>query len=78
MKELEAAVRLEDRRRVKILAHTLKGSALNVGANGFGEASSRLEKLASGDDLSNADVIYEVMEGEFSRLIAILTEKGYS
>jgi response regulator RpfG family c-di-GMP phosphodiesterase len=77
MNDLSAAIRAGEKMRVKILAHTLKGSALNVGAGGFGEAASRLEKLASGDDLSNADVLYDVMQTEFNALVSLLSEMGY-
>ena len=77
MDELAAAIRSSEPRQVKILAHTLKGSALNIGAWVFSEAAARLEKLAGGEDLANAEVLHRVMEAEFSRLLSVLAELGY-
>ena len=77
MEELSRAIRSREHLQVKILAHTLKGSALNVGAEKFSEAAARLEKLAGGEDLANAEVLYRVMDSEFDRLVYTLAELGY-
>ncbi len=77
MEEIESAIRTGEHQRVKILAHTLKGSSLNIGAGVFSEAAARMEKLAGGEDLANAEVLYRVMDSEFTRLVSVLSGMGY-
>ncbi len=75
--ELSAAVSEKNSDRVKNIAHTLKGSALNIGAVSLPEACLRLEQLCTGGNLSNADIMLKVVKTEFARLTAHLAEIGY-
>ena len=77
MEELAGAIRSGEPRQVRIIAHTLKGSALNIGAGVFSESAARLEKLAGGEDLANAEVLHRVMDSEFTRLVSVLAGLGY-
>ncbi len=62
---------------VELLAHTLKGSSLNLGASSLAKACGRLEKLSSSGDLANAEVLLKVIDVEFVRLSDHLSEMGY-
>jgi len=77
IEELSTAVSDRDPSRVKNIAHTIKGSALNIGAVSLPEACLRLEQLCAGGDLSNADILLKVIKTELARLIAYLTDIGY-
>jgi PAS domain S-box-containing protein len=75
--ELSAAVSEKNSDQVKSIAHTIKGSALNVGAISLPEACLRLEQLCTDGNLSNADILLKVIKTELARLIAHLTDIGY-
>jgi len=74
---LSAAVSEKNSDEVKNIAHTLKGSALNIGAVSLPEACLRLEQLCADGNLSNADILLKVVKAEFTKLTAHLTEIGY-
>jgi PAS domain S-box-containing protein len=63
--------------KVKIIAHTLKGSALNIGAVILAGACERLEKLSSSGDLANGEILLKIVVLEFDRLSEHLSETGY-
>ena len=77
LKDLSEAVIQNNLSRIKILAHTLKGSALNIGACDFANAAGRLEQLVSGGDTGNSDILFKVAEQEFDKLSIHLSEIGY-
>ncbi len=76
--DLSTAISENSPSKVRILAHTLRGSALNIGAGALGNTCERLEKLSSSGDLTNSNILLEVVKTEFSRLSAHLTDIGYS
>ncbi|MCK5131774.1 MAG: response regulator [Candidatus Sabulitectum sp.] len=77
LRDLSAAIRENKPANVRILAHTLKGSALNIGANDFANACARLEHLVSRGDLANSDILQSIVESEYERLLIHLSEIGY-
>jgi HPt (histidine-containing phosphotransfer) domain-containing protein len=55
MKELlEALSNNPDPTHIRCLAHTIKGSALNFGANALSEQAAKMEERCAGDDLKDA------------------------
>ena len=57
-------------------AHTLKGSAANIGAKALSDASARLENLARSGDLGNGATLLAVLEHEFGKLRTRLKNEG--
>lgn len=64
------------------LAHTVNGSAANVGANAVSKAASVLEKQAGTGDLESSTELIAALEREAGRFVAasmrFLTEEGHS
>lgn len=77
LRDLSAAIRENKPAKVRILTHTLKGSALNIGADDFANACARLEHLVSRGDLANSDILQSIVESEYERLLIHLSEIGY-
>ena len=77
LRNLNTALTDNESDTVELLAHTLKGSSLNLGAGSLAKACGRLEKLSAGGDLANAEVLVKVIELEFVRLSDHLSELGY-
>jgi HPt (histidine-containing phosphotransfer) domain-containing protein len=61
---------------VRSHAHTLKGSAANVGAMALSEAAARLESLARSGDLGKAATLFGILEHEYGKLVARLKSEG--
>jgi len=74
---LSSAIAENTPSKVKIIAHTLRGSALNIGADILAGACERLEKLSSSGDLANGEILYKIVVLEFDRLKEHLAETGY-
>lgn len=53
---IQQAIKDGDETSLRLHAHTLKGSASNVGANGLAEVSLRIETLAKQGDTQGASV----------------------
>jgi HPt (histidine-containing phosphotransfer) domain-containing protein len=52
--EMESAALSGDTARIGSIAHSMKGSSLNMGLEIIGEVSLRLEKMGKGGDLDGA------------------------
>ena len=72
-KEARRAVMGNDGPRVARLAHTLKGSCSNFGAQRMGAACDRLEAAAIGADMRNGTALVDDVEREFN-LVRIALE----
>ncbi len=77
MGSLSASVISRNVPKVKITSHVLRGSAENIGAHTLAQAYERLEKLCSGNDLDNADILLKIIEIEYSRLAEHLAAIGW-
>ncbi len=74
---LSAAIISNSPLRVKIIAHTLKGTSINIGANNLADACARLEQLCLKGDLGNGDILLKVLETEYDRLVEHLVDIGW-
>jgi CheY-like chemotaxis protein/HPt (histidine-containing phosphotransfer) domain-containing protein len=70
------SIRESDVAEVRSHAHTLKGSASNVGAMALSDASARLESLARSGDLGNASTLFGILEHEYRKLLTRLKSEG--
>ncbi|MCK5840677.1 MAG: response regulator [Candidatus Sabulitectum sp.] len=77
LRELSVAVHEGITAKIKILAHTLKGSALNIGADDFADACGRLEQMLSKGDLANGEILLGIVESEYDKLTNHLSTIGY-
>jgi signal transduction histidine kinase/CheY-like chemotaxis protein/HPt (histidine-containing phosphotransfer) domain-containing protein len=68
LKMLTAAVETHDAKEVKSCAHAIKGSAANMGAKRLSEVAHRLERMASQEDLSEAEELLQRIRTEFEKL----------
>lgn len=76
MTNLAGSVTRNEPDKVRALAHTIKGSALNVGADVLAEAAARLENQARRGDLANADALLAVLDQEYNRLLGEITSRN--
>ncbi len=77
LSELAKAIRENDLPVVKISTHTIKGSALNIGADSFAKACEHLEHLVLKGDLANSNVVLGIIETEYDKLLTELESIGY-
>ncbi len=77
LRELSIAVHEGTAAKIKILSHTLKGSALNIGADDFANTCGRLEQMLSKGDLANSDILLGIVESEYDKLMDHLSAIGY-
>ncbi|MBA2269066.1 MAG: PAS domain S-box protein [Chthoniobacterales bacterium] len=68
LKTLRGAVKRGDERFVERAAHTLKGSALNMGAVRMSEICAELEEVGRSGDLVRALQLLDQLDAEFSRV----------
>ncbi len=76
MTNLAGSVSRNEPDKVRALAHTIKGSALNVGAEVVAEAAARLENQARRGDLANAEALLTVLDQEYNRLLGEITSRN--
>ena len=76
MANLAGSVARNEPDKARALAHTIKGSALNVGAEVLAEAAARLENQARRGDLANADALFTVLDQEYKRLLGEITSRN--
>ena len=76
LRDLSTAVHEEEPQKIKILSHTLKGSALNIGAEDFADACGRMEHMLSRGDVANSDVLLNIVITEYDKLIIHLSRIG--
>lgn len=66
--EIQSAVSHEDPNRLRVNAHSLKGSVGNFGAAKAYSAAARLEAIGERGDLSEAGLAFAVLETEVQRV----------
>ncbi|QIN77575.1 response regulator [Rubrobacter marinus] len=71
---LREAVAAGDAEGIERAAHTLKGSAGNMGARRMSEIASRLQDVGTSGDLSKAGALLEDLEFEYARVKPALQE----
>jgi len=69
LKNIEEAIKFEDIETVDREAHSIKGGALNVFANGLMQTAKDLEMHAKSGSLKNASELLEKIRKEYNRLI---------
>jgi HPt (histidine-containing phosphotransfer) domain-containing protein len=77
MAALKAGLTAGDAAAVRLRAHTIKGSAANVGAESLRQKAYVVEKHAERGDLALAASLAPQIDVEFERLKQALTQKGY-
>ena len=77
LSELAEAIRENDLSDVKISTHTIKGSALNIGADSLAKSCEHLEHLVLKGDLASSDVVLGIIETEYDKLLTELESIGY-
>lgn len=76
MTNLAGSVSRNEPDKVRALAHTIKGSALSLGAEVLADAAARLENQARRGDLANADALLTVLDQEYKRLLGEITSRN--
>ena len=66
--ELATAVRDQDTRTVKRVAHMLKGSSASIGADEMAELSARMERLGTQQTLHDAGDLYRELTASFGQI----------
>jgi two-component system sensor histidine kinase/response regulator len=69
---IRRAIVSQDAANLEQQAHTLKGSAANLGASAVSHAAHELEKMGRSGDLKHAGEILGVLEKEIARLVSEL------
>jgi CheY-like chemotaxis protein/anti-sigma regulatory factor (Ser/Thr protein kinase) len=69
---LRQAIAARDARGVRLTAHTLKGSLRYFGDTPAGDRSAELEEAGKSGNLDHADNIWESLEEDLEKLIAVL------
>jgi diguanylate cyclase (GGDEF)-like protein len=72
LQSLEQAVAMSDSETVAAVAHSIKGSSRNFGANRLGDISKALEDIGRSGTLKGADEVLESLFRESDRVIAAL------
>ena len=72
LEQLEKAIRSNDASQIITIAHTLKGSASNLGARKLASYYTTLEKQAKAGDLTAAISLLEALKGEFRNVQTVL------
>jgi HPt (histidine-containing phosphotransfer) domain-containing protein len=65
LQTLRRAINVHDPDRVRAVAHSLKSSSANVGAQKLAQLAKEMEHLGRADSTEGADVILTDMEQEF-------------
>jgi len=66
--KLASAIQKDDVENIKLYAHTIKGSSVNVGADKLSQAAFRLEQAALQGELTEAAGLLENIKEEFAKL----------
>ena len=65
---MEMAIRNNDAKHVRSIAHRLRGASLSCGSNSIVPFLSELEKLGNSGDLATAPAVYEKASSEFAEI----------
>jgi PAS domain S-box-containing protein len=72
LEQIESALGAGDASKAAAAAHTLKGSASNLGARHLAALCAGIEKQAKAGDLTAANTVLEPLKGEFQRVQSFL------
>lgn len=72
--ELHTALDAKDAQRCSRIAHAMKGSSGNVGANQMGAVAAQLEKHDWAAEPAGAEALASALDSEFVRVQAFITE----
>lgn len=72
LRAMETSLAQRDQEALKIAAHSLKGSAKNLGAKPLARICAELEQQAMGADWENAVLTLKAIDQEFAKLRAVL------
>jgi HPt (histidine-containing phosphotransfer) domain-containing protein len=80
MDELKKSIDASDIAVAERLAHTLKSTSANVGADSLKEKALKIEELAREKSLNNIHILYNDLENEFKKVMkeleALLSHKN--
>ncbi len=68
LQSLQHAILDGDAKKVRELAHTVKGSALNFGARRVADLSKTLEEKGATDDLADAEILHKQLKEAYAAL----------
>ena len=74
MLAIRQAIASGDHAKLRFAAHTLKGSVRYFGARQVYEHAAKLEDMGRRDELVDAEAICAALEGEISRVTAVLSD----
>jgi PAS domain S-box-containing protein len=74
---LEEAVKTKDAKEISLLAHTIKGSAATISANGLAEAALPLEIAGKEGKLDNADILFMEVQKEFDKVQSFISQPDW-
>ncbi|MBN2136435.1 MAG: Hpt domain-containing protein [Sedimentisphaerales bacterium] len=74
---LTSAVQAGNAEDVKLYAHSIKGSAANIGARQLSEAAAELEHMAYRGDLSRAEELLEQIKAESAKLESFVSNPDW-
>ena len=74
---LEEAIKNGDWENARKLAHTLKGSSSNIGAERFASLALELEKTSKDQDSSRAVEAFQLLKDEFSAVEEFVNNPGW-
>jgi len=74
LEALEEAVNSDDAEKVREMAHSLKGSSSNVGAEFLSDICCKLESKSKNGDLSDAQMMLEQIKQEFQQVSTLIKQ----
>jgi len=69
---MEIAIRNNDAKHVRSIAHRLRGASLSCGSNSIVPFLKELEELGNSGNLATAFVVYEKANSEFAEIRSFL------
>jgi len=75
--KLSEAVKSKDGKGIKFYAHSIKGTARNVGAVHLSDIAKRLEDIGRESDLESADLVYEELKTEYEKVVSFLSQPDW-
>ncbi|MCX6596812.1 MAG: ATP-binding protein [Acidobacteria bacterium] len=74
LKALAEALRQADSRNARLIAHSIKGSAANVGGQGLSNVAAQMEKLGEAGDLVAVQQMLPALAANYDALLPLLQE----
>ena len=66
MDRLQSAIASDDAPNIKIEAHSLKGSSINLGATGLADLFAQMENCGANEELDGLSGLFTKIQSEFS------------